>query len=226
MHLSNPIPPILSDAPLLAKVLQSSIADKDKDKVTPPSEEESASQLTFLTTMFERDLTHPHRRYWIIRDLDTGDVASFISWTPPVTEEEEERVREERVRTLPPVHRRQSSGGGGYMDELMPKIVEMRKKILGVPRRLNWYCGNLATDPKYQRMGAGSKLIRCPFEEGDREGVACYLDTDLHGPAIKMYERNGFVRVGEGVSVSLEKYGGQGFHTHVGLIREPAPLST
>ncbi|RAK98090.1 GNAT family N-acetyltransferase [Aspergillus ibericus CBS 121593] len=226
MYLSNPILPTLSDAPLLAKLLQASIADKDKDRVTPQSEEESALQLTFLTTMFERDLTHPHRRYWIIRDLDSGDVASFISWTLPVTEEEEERVREERSRTLPPVPRRQSAGGGDYMDELMPKIVDMRREILGVPRRLNWYCGNLATDPKYQRMGAASKLIRCPFEEADRDSVACYLDTDLHGPAIKMYERNGFVRVGEGVSVSLEKYGGQAIHTHVGLIREPSPLST
>ncbi|PYH94045.1 hypothetical protein BO71DRAFT_399210 [Aspergillus ellipticus CBS 707.79] len=219
MRLSDPIEPTLSDAPQLAKILWISVSDKDKDRVAPLSEEENAAKITFLTTMFERDLTHPLRRYWIIRDLDTGDVASFISWTLPVTEEEEERVREERKKAFPPVHAPQ--GPRTYMDDLMPKIMESRKEILGVPRRLNWYCGNLATDLKYQKQGAASKLIRGPFEEADREGIACYLDTDLHGPAIKLYKRNGFVQVGEGASISLEAYGGQGIHTHVSLIREP-----
>ncbi|PWY83575.1 hypothetical protein BO70DRAFT_403857 [Aspergillus heteromorphus CBS 117.55] len=219
MRLSDPVQPTLCDAPSLARILSTSIDDKNEGKVTTPSEEETKKQLAFLTTMFERDLTHPYRRYWVIRDLESGDSVSFISWALPVTEEKEERVREERRKTLPPVDA--PEGPPSYMNDLMPKIEEMRRGILGVPRWLNWYCGNLATDPKYQRHGAASKLIRTPFEEADREGVACYLDTDLHGPAIELYKRNGFKQVGEGVSIGMEPYGGQGIHTHVGLIREP-----
>jgi len=48
-----------------------------------------------------------------------------------------------------------------------------------------------------------------------------YLDTNLNGPAIAGYKRLGFVQVGEGIHIDLEKYGDHGVHTHVGMIREP-----
>lgn len=37
-------------------------------------------------------------------------------------------------------------------------------------------------------------LLTLPFEEADREGMACYLDTEMDGKAIALYEKHGYVK--------------------------------
>jgi len=83
---------------------------------------------------------------------------------------------------------------------------------------------NLGTLPSYEREGAASSLVRWVFDRADREDTIVYLDTDAHGHARLMYERLGFVKVGE-TSFDLEKYGGNGAHTHIAMVREPVKKS-
>lgn len=108
--------------------------------------------------------------------------------------------------------------------------------------------GNIGTLPSYQRRGAASALTRWPFEEADKCGIPVYLDTNEAGKRLKaarlptsdtcansyspqnsgharvMYEKAGFVRK-DAVVFDLAKHGGEGTHTHMGMIREPRSQS-
>ena len=83
--------------------------------------------------------------------------------------------------------------------------------------------GNIGTLPSYQRRGAASALVRWPFEEADKQGIPVYLDTNEDGHARSLYERLGFSRVDAAV-LDLSKYGSNGLHTHMAMLREPHPL--
>ena len=79
----------------------------------------------------------------------------------------------------------------------------------------------LATHPKYERRGAAGLLIRWPFEQADREGKRCYVDSSVTGH--QLYGRYGFEDVGE-MRLELDKYeGGEGFGVQkwVAMVREP-----
>ena len=82
--------------------------------------------------------------------------------------------------------------------------------------------GNVGTLPSYQRRGAASALVQWPNDEADKAGIPIYLDTNQDGHARRMYERLGF-RQNDSVFFDLEKYGGEGTHTHIGMIRAPQP---
>ena len=57
-------------------------------------------------------------------------------------------------------------------------------------------------------------------ERADREGTTVNLDTKAQGHARLMYERLGFVKVGE-TFFELDMYGGSGAHTHIAIVKEP-----
>ena len=67
-------------------------------------------------------------------------------------------------------------------------------------------------------------LLTWPFEQADRERVIVYLDTAGESKARGMYEKYGFIKVDE-CHLNLEESGGQGMHTHIGMIRYPAANS-
>lgn len=41
-------------------------------------------------------------------------------------------------------------------------------------------------------------LLTCPLERAAKEGGVCYLDTELDGEVVKMYEKRGFCDCGSG----------------------------
>ena len=43
----------------------------------------------------------------------------------------------------------------------------------------------------------------------------------MQGLAISTYKKLGFVAAGDPITIDLEKYGGEGIHEHIGMIREP-----
>jgi len=81
---------------------------------------------------------------------------------------------------------------------------------------------NIGTSSAWQRKGAASTLIQYPFDVADEEKVLMYLDTATDGPGKQMYESLGFQPVGQ-CEIDLTKYGGEGVHTHVAMIRYPKP---
>ena len=67
-------------------------------------------------------------------------------------------------------------------------------------------------------------LVTWPFERADREGVACYLETDLDLKVMALFERNGFVKVDE-CHIEVELLGYEGFYTNVAMVREPKAVA-
>ena len=62
-----------------------------------------------------------------------------------------------------------------------------------------------------------------PFEQADKEGLICYLDSQADGEGIKLYESLGFVKVDE-CQGDLTMCGLEGTYTHVAMVREPKKL--
>lgn len=79
------------------------------------------------------------------------------------------------------------------------------------------------TFPNHQRRGAGSSLVTWPFEHTDKEGLICYLDSQVDGEGIKLYESLGFVKVDE-CHVDVTMWGLEGTYTHVAMVRVPKKL--
>jgi GNAT superfamily N-acetyltransferase len=56
------------------------------------------------------------------------------------------------------------------------------------PPEPHWYLNLLATHPDWQRQGLAGALMSVMLERADREGLACYLETET--PANVMYYRH------------------------------------
>ena len=83
---------------------------------------------------------------------------------------------------------------------------------------------NVGTVSAWKRKGAATIFVKWPFEAADKEQVPVYLDTTSDGPGRQLFEKVGFQQVG-GFEIDLEKYGGQGKHSHIAMIRWPTPKS-
>jgi GNAT superfamily N-acetyltransferase len=59
------------------------------------------------------------------------------------------------------------------------------------PRERHWYLNLLATHPDWQRQGLGGALMSLMFERADRDGLACYLETETP-ENVAYYRHHGF----------------------------------
>ncbi|CAF9929205.1 MAG: hypothetical protein ALECFALPRED_004271 [Alectoria fallacina] len=66
-------------------------------------------------------------------------------------------------------------------------------------------------------------FLTWPFEHTDKEGLICYLDSQVDGEGIKLYESLGFVKVDE-CHVDVTMWGLEGTYTHVAMVRVPKKL--
>ena len=63
---------------------------------------------------------------------------------------------------------------------------------------LHWHLWALGVEPGHQKRGIGGRLMQPVFDEADREGVPCYLETESPGN-VAYYEKWGFQVVSDGV---------------------------
>lgn len=82
---------------------------------------------------------------------------------------------------------------------------------------------NVGTAKAWQEKGAATALMEWMFEAADREQVPIYLDTTAEGPAKRLFDKLGFKEAGE-FEIDLSNYGGQGKHSHVGMVRRPQAI--
>ena len=75
---------------------------------------------------------------------------------------------------------------GRYIDNLHHKLVPYP----------HWYLQIIGVDPKYQRQGFSSRLVRPVLERIDRERMPCFLETNI-GKNMAIYRRFGFEVVSE-----------------------------
>jgi ribosomal protein S18 acetylase RimI-like enzyme len=107
----------------------------------------------------------------------TDDVAALAVWIQPDRPEVPERSD---PSVLPP----------------SPDLLD-RFSIIGslmtqnAPTEQYWYLQLLATHPDWQRQGLGAALMAAKFEESDREGLPCHLETETL-VNVSYYRRNGF----------------------------------
>ena len=71
---------------------------------------------------------------------------------------------------------------------------EVRQRL--VPGR-HWYLQILGVDPQYQGKGFSSRLVKPMLARADREGLPCFLDTQLE-KNVSLYQHFGFRVVEEG----------------------------
>ncbi|HEY5342908.1 MAG TPA: GNAT family N-acetyltransferase [Solirubrobacteraceae bacterium] len=64
------------------------------------------------------------------------------------------------------------------------------------PAEPYWYLGVLATDPQRQREGLATAVLTPIFDEADRLGIACCLETST-AENRRFYERRGFTQATE-----------------------------
>ncbi|KAK2594702.1 hypothetical protein QQS21_007612 [Conoideocrella luteorostrata] len=93
-----------------------------------------------------------------------------------------------------------------------------REWIQRMARKPHVYLKLLHTDPKHQRRGAGSMLLKWGTSEADRLGLPCYLESSDEGRIL--YERHGWQEVGRLV-VDLSKWGGRPDTSSALMVREP-----
>ncbi|KAK4703665.1 hypothetical protein P7C70_g2554, partial [Phenoliferia sp. Uapishka_3] len=88
----------------------------------------------------------------------------------------------------------------GSVDELEFPIganVDLMEQIKGEQgaglekEEKHWYCSLLVTDPRFQKTGAGSALLKWGCDKADEWGVPAYLKGTPKG--MSLYERFGFV---------------------------------
>jgi GNAT superfamily N-acetyltransferase len=72
---------------------------------------------------------------------------------------------------------------------------EVKKRVM--PGK-HWHLEMLAVDPDYQGKGFSSRLLRPILARADREGVPCYLDTQL-AKNVDIYKHFGFRVAEEGI---------------------------
>jgi ribosomal protein S18 acetylase RimI-like enzyme len=77
---------------------------------------------------------------------------------------------------------------------------------------------NIGTSKTSRQKGAATALVKSVIEAADREKVSIYLDTVSEGPAKGLFDKLGFEEAGR-FEMDLSKYGGQGCHSHIGMIR-------
>jgi len=75
---------------------------------------------------------------------------------------------------------------GRYVDNL-------HRKLVPYP---HWYLQIIGVDPKYQRQGFSSRLVRPVLERIDRERMPCFLETNTV-KNVAIYRRFGFEVVSE-----------------------------
>jgi ribosomal protein S18 acetylase RimI-like enzyme len=73
----------------------------------------------------------------------------------------------------------------------------------------------LATQPCFQRVGAGTLLLELILAEADQAGIECYLEAT--NTAKPLYERHGFVEVNV-IRFDPASYGIQGYSVEVQTI--------
>jgi ribosomal protein S18 acetylase RimI-like enzyme len=105
-------------------------------------------------------------------------VAQIWGWN-----EDEQRERFERG--FDPTHYR------------IVQVVEDIGAIEVERREHEYYLSNIELLPEHQEKGIGSELIRSVIDEADRQNLPVILQVFKINPARSLYERLGFVTIGE-----------------------------
>jgi ribosomal protein S18 acetylase RimI-like enzyme len=96
-----------------------------------------------------------------------------------------------------------------HFDPSKDQVIVLKGEDIGVlsvePRQDHVFLSKIYILPQYQRLGIGTRLIRAVLERAHRRDVPVTLRVIKVNPARRLYERLGFVQVGETESHYLMK---------------------
>jgi GNAT superfamily N-acetyltransferase len=154
-------------------------------------------------------------------------ILSYIVFTAPFEDERNEEQIDVDLRKA--IEELSDGLKKEVVYELKKEDRVLNKKFLGEGYESRWWALDaLVTDERYQRRGLGSRLVDWGLgkvEEDvkkrrkakEREADGCYLIASPQG--VRIYEKAGFVRVGERTANSVE-----GDYTHGWFIRRLSEL--
>ena len=118
----------------------------------------------------------------------THDRAGAAIWTPPDTGRPGWR---DLLRLLPVVPYLTGLGRDGAEAARLLSAVDAAR-----PRERHWYLATLGTDPRRQRTGVGSALMRAVLDHIDTQGLPAYLESSKERN-LAFYGSHGFEVTGE-----------------------------
>ncbi|KAL1601664.1 hypothetical protein SLS60_006579 [Paraconiothyrium brasiliense] len=209
----------LSDFDTLISHALSSIPGEDL--VGPPTpiccpvttQEEASARLTFhFAKQRARFLGDPTVRYMKVAERDTTDedgetIISIARWHfYPIGYSFARDIHWETHNDPQP-----SAIPKGFNIALHNHILTTRDAARSAWMKADepcWVLMHMVTHPAHRGKGAAGMLIKWGIEQAERDGVPAYLEAGVMGRPV--YERYGFVQVGELLEVDLKQGGGEG----------------
>ncbi|KAI0133499.1 hypothetical protein BJ170DRAFT_164656 [Xylariales sp. AK1849] len=171
--------------------------------------------------MWTKMIANPAYVCLVAREAESGLVVSYAQWVKPKDEDEKTVARSQEEKAKIREQRSASSKPGmntPLLLEFYEKIDDLEQD--GFRGRRRWYLNSLGTLAAHRGKGLASRLVRYPFADADRDGVAVALFTDGQGKAKGLYEKLGFIETSR-FEIELESFGGEGKHVEVAMVREP-----
>ncbi|KEQ94900.1 hypothetical protein AUEXF2481DRAFT_226298 [Aureobasidium subglaciale EXF-2481] len=164
-------------------------------------------------------LQDPEEAWFVARD-ERNKIASFAEWQMPKDEADTEAQMAEELAQAQEAYGDSIAPGmnSSLVVEFRHRVTKLRNDVLRGQR--HYLLMNIGTAKTWQQRGAAMALVKRAFDAADREKVAIYLDTVSEGPARRLFDKLGFEEVGS-FDIDLSNHGGQGLHSHVGVIRWP-----
>lgn len=123
--------------------------------------------------------------------VTAGEVRGVALWFPP---DAPPPTREELEETgIAAVPEQIGSAAWARFKRLLDHLDALHPQMAPEP---HWYLTMLGVDPVWQRQGIGEALMQPVFDQADRDGVACYLESPT-AENTRYYSRRGFSVVGE-----------------------------
>ncbi|KAJ4359837.1 uncharacterized protein N0V89_000393 [Didymosphaeria variabile] len=171
-------------------------------------------------------MSSPQNEYVLMRAED-GTVAAVAQWTVSLQGAKNEKEGEtpdekaERLKLWDQGYRSRlpENSNKDLIIDFTIGLRELRESVLR--GREHFLLENIATHPNHRGNGLASQLIRWVFPQADKQGALVYLDTASDNAALRLYKKLGFQEEGSDTIKDLTKYGGEGEHTHVALLRLP-----
>ncbi|OAL73759.1 hypothetical protein A7D00_1787 [Trichophyton violaceum] len=144
---------------------------------------------TFLVDLIIQEIWDPGYAVFVVRN-DQGRLVSFARWCLP-------RYTPDSRREVPP--QLPEGTDMGVLNAWSARVMDVTRKVIGDTP--HYHMTFIATDPKYERRGAATLLVRRALEQCNKERVPLILEGTLN--AIPFYMRLGLVDEGS-ISMDLE----------------------